>query len=99
MDDYSFESLHTKIKATPKGSVMLVATPPPKGKIFLNTNLWIVSQDLRIHTRSQGLRPMRRHLLPLLPHPDLSSPEPTARNLDIWKNGLQNEERWREIKW
>jgi hypothetical protein len=36
MDDYRhiFESLHTNKKATPKGSVMLVATPPTKGKHF-----------------------------------------------------------------
>jgi hypothetical protein len=34
MDDYKnlFESLHTNKKAAPKGSVMLVATPPPEGK-------------------------------------------------------------------
>jgi hypothetical protein len=29
-----FESLHTNKKATPKGSDLLVATPPPKGKKF-----------------------------------------------------------------
>jgi hypothetical protein len=36
IDDYrnNFDSLHTNKKATPKGSVMLVATPPPKGKKF-----------------------------------------------------------------
>jgi hypothetical protein len=36
MDDFRniFESLHTNKKAPPKGSVMLVATPTPKGKIF-----------------------------------------------------------------
>jgi hypothetical protein len=35
MDDYRnvFESLHTNKKAGPKGSVMRVATPSPKGKI------------------------------------------------------------------
>jgi hypothetical protein len=36
IDDYRniFEFLHTNKKATPKGSVTLVATPPPKGKKF-----------------------------------------------------------------
>jgi hypothetical protein len=36
MDDYRniLESLHTNKKATAKGSVMLVATQPPKGKKF-----------------------------------------------------------------
>jgi hypothetical protein len=36
MDEYShdFVSLHTNNKATPKGSVMLVATPPPKVNEF-----------------------------------------------------------------
>jgi hypothetical protein len=81
MDDFRniHESLHNK-KASSKGYVMVVSTPPPKGKIFPNssrgavasvarkdTNLSIVSQDLKIQTRSQGLRPMRRHLLPLYP--------------------------------
>jgi hypothetical protein len=101
MTDYRniFVSLHTNKIARPKGSVMLVATPPPEGKNFQNSsrravgsvaskdiNLSIVSQDLRMHTRSQGLWPMRRHLLPLHPHPELSSPVPTARKLDIPKN-------------
>jgi hypothetical protein len=38
MDDYRyiFESLHTNKKSTTEGSVMLVATPPPKGKKFPN---------------------------------------------------------------
>jgi hypothetical protein len=36
MDDLRniYESLNTKKKASPNGSFMLVATPPPKGKIF-----------------------------------------------------------------
>jgi hypothetical protein len=36
MDDYIniFDSLHTNKEAAPKGSVMLVATPPPEGKKF-----------------------------------------------------------------
>jgi hypothetical protein len=80
-----FESLNTNKKATPKGSAILVATTPPKGK---KTNLSIVSQDLRMHTRSKGLRPMIMHLLKLHPHPNLPSPVPTARTLDIRKNGV-----------
>jgi hypothetical protein len=36
MDDYRniFESLQINTKAPPKGTVMLVATTPPKGKKF-----------------------------------------------------------------
>jgi hypothetical protein len=52
------------------------------------TNLLIISQDLIMHTRSQGKRPMKRPLLPLYPHPNLPSPVPTARNLDIRENGV-----------
>jgi deoxyadenosine/deoxycytidine kinase len=37
MDYYRkiFESLHTNKKTPDNGSLMLVATPPPKGKTFL----------------------------------------------------------------
>jgi hypothetical protein len=84
---------------------MLVATPPPKGKKFSkqfkkscafvaskDTNLSIVTQDLRMQARSQGLRPMRKHILPLHPHPYLPSPVPTARKLDIRKNCVSRKE-------
>jgi hypothetical protein len=36
MDDFRnvYESLHLNKKAQPKGSILLIATPPPKGKKF-----------------------------------------------------------------
>jgi hypothetical protein len=53
-----------------------------------DTNLSIVSQDLRMHTISQGLRLMRKLLQPLHPHLDLLSPAPTAKKLAILRNGV-----------
>jgi hypothetical protein len=76
MEEYQnvIESFHpSKSKAKPKGSVMLVATPPPKRKRFpkqiknavasevsKDISQLIVTRILRTITRSQDSSPMKR---------------------------------------